>query len=132
MLKARTYFYCIFFISLIGLFLFTKPIKNYIPIFFVVLTFPIFIFKYYNKLIELSDLIKRLYPELFDKYVVDYGFYFKGNILNIGLFSKIKELEKIDDNDINTIYFSCILYLRLGLLSFICFGLFAIATVYLN
>ena len=132
MLKARTYFYCIFFISLIGLFLFTKPIKNYIPIFFVVLTFPIFIFKYYNKLIELSDLIKRLYPELFDKYVVDYGFYCKGNILNIGLFSKIKELEKIDDNDINTIYFSCILYLRLGLLSFICFGLFAIATVYLN
>lgn len=130
--KVQIYFYSILIISLIWLFFLPKPVKNFAPIIFVVPTFPIFVFCFFNKLNDLSRKLKNKNPELFNKYQTNYGSsYNKGLLVDIGLFSENIDFKNLKDLNLYEMFILCKELMRLTFLSFIIFGLLGIATVYL-
>jgi hypothetical protein len=130
--KIQIYFYFLLIISIIWLFAFPKPIKNFAPIIFGIPTFPFFIFNFRNNLVKFSKALKKTIPELFQKYVVDYGISSdKGEIVDIGLISKNKDFENLKDLELYEMYILCKQSIKLAFLSFWIFGFLGIATVYL-
>ena len=130
--KIQIYFYSILIISIIWLFIFPKPFKNFAPIIFGIPTFPFFIFNFRNKLEDFSRALKNGLPDLFQKYVVDYGVSVdRGEIVDIGLFSKNEDFDNLKDVNFYEMYILCKQSIRLAFLSFLIFGLLGIATVYL-
>jgi hypothetical protein len=130
--KIRIYFYSILTISIIWLFIFPKPIKNFAPIIFGIPTFPVFIFNFRDKLEDFSKALKNALPDLFQKYVVDYGVSAdRGEIVDIGLISKNEDFENLKDVELYEMYTLCKQSIRLAFLSFCIIALLGIATVYL-
>ena len=119
-------------VSIVWVLILPKPIKNFAPIFFGVPTFPVFGFNYYNKLFEFSNMLKNKQPELFQKYVVDYGIALKGEVVQIGLLSKVDDFEKLKDLELRENYILCRQFFKLTLASFLVFGILGIATVLLK
>lgn len=130
--KIKVYFYLVLIISIIWLLIFPKPIKNFAPIVFVIPTFPVFIFCYRNKVYEFSTALKNQFPNLFERYVIDYGNIIdKGQIVDISLISKNEAFETLQDVKLYEMYILCKLFIRLAIISFLFFGLLGVATVYL-
>ncbi|URC11982.1 hypothetical protein [Flavobacterium sp. B183] len=130
--KIQIYFYSILIISIIWLFIFPKPIKNFAPIIFGIPTFPVFIFNFRDKLEDFSRALKNTLPDLFQKYVVDYGVSAdKGEIVDIGLLSKNADFDNLKDVELYEIYILCKQSIRLAFISFWIIALLGIATVYL-
>ena len=130
--KIQIYFYSILIISIIWLFIFPKPIKNFAPIIFGIPTFPVFIFNFRDKLEDFSRSLKNTLPDLFQKYVVDYGVSAdKGEIVDIGLFSKNADFDNLKDVELYEMYILCKKSIRLAFISFWIMALLGIATVYL-
>lgn len=132
LIKIQIYFYLILVVSIIWILVLPKPIKNFAPIFFGFLTFPVFGFSYYNNLFEFSNIFKKEHPKLFQKHVVDYGFSLKGKVVQIGLFTKINDFEQLKNSELYEKYVLCKQFLELTLASFLIFGTLGIATVYLE
>lgn len=130
--KIQIYFYSILIISIFWLFVFPKPIKNFAPIIFGIPTFPVFIFNFRDKLEDFSWALKNTLPDLFQKYVVDYGVSADiGKIVDIGLLSKNEDFENLKDVELYEMYILCKQSMRLAFLSFCIIALLGIATVYL-
>ncbi len=130
--KIQIYFYSILIISIIWLFIFPKPIKNFAPIIFGIPTFPVFIFNFRDKLEDFSRALKNKLPDLFQKYVVDYGVSAdKGEIVDIGLLSKNADFDNLKDVELYEMYILCKQSIRLTFISFWIIALLGIATVYL-
>ena len=130
--KIQIYFYSILIISIIWLFIFPKPIKNFAPIIFGIPTFPVFIFNFRDKLEDFSRALKNALPDLFQKYVVDYGVSADiGEIVDIGLFSKNEDFDNLKDVELYEMYNLCKQSIRLAFVSFWIIALLGIATVYL-
>ena len=130
--KIKIYFYSILVISIIWLFILPKPIRNFAPIIFGVPTFPIFIFNFRDKLEDFSRALKNKLPDLFQKYVVNYGISADiGEIVDIGLLSKNVDFENLKDLELYEMYILCKQSRRLAFLSFCIIALLGIATVYL-
>ena len=130
--KIQIYFYSILIISIVWLFIFPKPIKNFAPIIFGISTFPVFIFNFRDKLEDFSFALKNALPDLFHKYVVDYGFSTDiGEIVDIGLISKNEDFDNLKDEKLHEMYILCKQFIRLAFLSFWIIALLGIATVYL-
>jgi len=130
--KIQIYFYSILIISIIWLFIFPKPIKNFAPIIFGIPTFPVFIFNFRDKLEDFSRALKNRLPDLFQKYVVDYGVSAdKGEIVDIGLLSKNADFDNLKDVELYEMYILCKQSIRLAFISFWIIALLGIATVYL-
>ena len=129
--KYQVYFYVVLLVSIIWLFLFSKPIRNFAPIIFVIPTFPVFLFKYYTQLLKFSNILKTVRPDLFKKYVVDYGSEFKGQVVEIGLISKNKDFEMLEDLPLRDKYFLIKQSIKLAMLSFVIFPVLGIATIYI-
>ena len=128
--RNQIYFYSIFTVSIIWLLILPKPLRNYAPFIFILPTFPFFMFNYYSKLIEFSEMLKIIRPDLFNKYVVDYGYAFKGEIVNIGLLNIYNDFENLEDIELHKKYILIKQSLKLGLLSFLIFPVLGIATIY--
>lgn len=129
--KFQVYFYVVLLVSIIWLFLFSKSIRNFAPIIFVIPTFPVFLFKYYTQLLKFSNILKTVRPDLFKKYVVDYGSAFKGQVVEIGLISKNKDFEMLEDLPLRDKYFLIKQSIKLAMLSFVIFPVLGIATIYI-
>ncbi|PAM95176.1 hypothetical protein B4N84_07820 [Flavobacterium sp. IR1] len=130
--KIQIYFYSILIVSIIWLFIFPKPIKNFAPIVFGVPTFPVFIFNFRNKLEDFSSALKNKLPDLFQKYVVDYGISAGiGEIVDIGVLSSNEDFENLKDVELYQMYILCKQSIRLAFLSFCIIALLGFATVYL-
>jgi len=130
--KIQIYFYSILIISIIWLFIFPKPIKNFAPIIFGIPTFPIFLFNFRDKLEDFSRKLKNQLPDLFHKHVVDYGISADiGEIVDIGLLSTNQDFENLKDVELYEMYVLCKQSMRLAFLSFWVIALLGIATVYL-
>lgn len=130
--KIQIYFYSILIISIVWLFIFPKPIKNFAPIIFGIPTFPVFIFNFRDKLEDFSRALKNALPDLFQKYVVDYGVSAdKGEIVDIGLFSKNEDFDNLKEVELYEMYILCKQSIRLAFISFWIVALLGIVTVYL-
>jgi hypothetical protein len=130
--KVQIYFYSILIVSIIWLVIFPKPLRNFAPIIFVIPTFPVFAFRFYDILEDFSRILKNKLPDLFKKHVVDYGVSAnRGQIVDIGLISKKEDFENLEDVGLYEMYFLCKQSIKLAFLSFWIFGLLGIATVYL-
>jgi hypothetical protein len=130
--KIQIYFYSILIISIIWLLIFPKPIKNFAPIVFAIPTFPVFGFNSYNKVYEFSTALKKTFPDLFQKYVIDYGNIIdRGQIVDIGFISKNEDFENLQDEKLYEMYILCKQFMRLTIMSFLIIGLLGITTVYL-
>jgi hypothetical protein len=130
--KIQIYFYSILIISIIWLFIFPKPIKNFAPIIFGIPTFPVFMFNFRDKLEDFSRALKNALPDLFQKYAVDYGVSADiGEIVDIGLFSKNEDFDNLKDVELHEMYILCKQSIRLAFVSFWIIALLGIATVYL-
>ena len=130
--KIQIYFYSILIISIIWLFIFPKPIKNFAPIIFGIPTLPFFIFNFRDKLEDFSRALKNTLPDLFQKYVVDYGISAdKGEIVDIGLISKNEDFDNLKDVKLHEMYILCKQSIRLAFASFWIIALLGVATVYL-
>ena len=130
--KIKMYFYTMLIISIIWLFIFPKPIKNFSPIIFGIATFPIFIFNFRDKLEDFSRVLKNRLPDLFQKYVVDYGISAdKGEIVDIGLITKNEDFENLKDVELYEMYLLCKQFIRLAFISFFIIILLGIGTIYL-
>ncbi|CAH0334557.1 hypothetical protein FVB9288_00145 [Flavobacterium sp. CECT 9288] len=130
--KIKIYFYSILSLSIIWLFIFPKPIKNFAPIVFVIPTFPVFALNSYNGVYKFSSALKEIHLDLFRKYVIDYGnIYDRGKIVDIGFITKNEDFENLQDANLYEMYKLCKQFMRLAIYSFVIFGLLGIATVYL-
>jgi hypothetical protein len=128
--KIKIYFYSILVISIIWLLIFPKPIRNFAPIVFVIPTFPVFAFGSYNKVYEFSTALKITLPNLFQKYVIDYGNIIdRGKIVDVGFITKNEDFENLQDVKLYEMYILCKQLMGLTIISFIIFGLLGIATV---
>src|SRR5690606_7819165 len=126
----KVYFSLVLVASIIWIFVFPKPAKNFAPIVFLVPTFPLFIINYYLKLREFSNMLRTCRPDLFKKYVVDYGVAFKGEIVNIGLTSRNTDFESLDNSELREKYILSKQSIKLSLISFLVFPLLAVVTIY--
>ena len=127
--RPQAYFYFVLSVSIIWFLLSPKPSRNYAPIIFMIPTFPYFMLNYYSKLIEFSIKLKLSRPDLFEKYVVDYGIYFKGEIVDIGLIKRNDDFENLDHMELHEIYILCRQSMKWGIISFITFPIFGIVTI---
>lgn len=76
-------------------------------------------------------MLKTLRPDLFNKYVVDYGYVFKGEIVNIGLAYRNNDFENLENLELREKYLLSKQSIKLGLISFLIFPILAIVTIYL-
>ncbi|WP_289662649.1 hypothetical protein [Flavobacterium panacagri] len=130
--KTLICFYSILVVSIIWLFVFSKPIKNFAPIVFGIPTFPIFIFNFRNKLEDFSRVLKKKYPDLFQKHVVNYGISADiGEIVDIGVLSKNEDFENLKNKELYEMYILCKQSIKLAFLSFCIILLLGMATIYL-
>ena len=130
--KIQIYFYSLLIISVIWLFIFPKPIKNFAPIVFGIPTIPFFIFNFRNTLEKFSLALKKSYPKLFEKYVVDSGISTDiGEMVDIGLISKNTDFDNLKDIELYEMYILCKQSIKLAFLSFWIFASLGIASVYL-
>ncbi|SEJ10063.1 hypothetical protein [Flavobacterium terrigena] len=127
--RNQVYFYLILTASIIWLIILPKPFRNYAPIIFIIPTFPFFMFNYYSKLIEFSNMLKTMRPDLFNKYVVDYGNAFKGEIVNIGLANKNNDFENLENIELREKYLLSKQSIKLGIISFLIFPVLGIVTI---
>ncbi len=127
--KNKVYFCSLLVVSVIWLVVFPKPVSNYAPLVFMLSTFPFFMFNYYAKLIDFSNRLKTIQPDLFQKHVVDYGYAFKRKIVRVGLFHKNHDFENLEDIALREMYLLCRQSLQLGLLSFVIFPVLGIACI---
>lgn len=131
--KPKIYFYLILGISLAWVFFVPKPYKNYAPIFFAALTFPVFSFFFFNQFYGFSNAIRKTHPELFQKYILNYGISInRGEILDVSSFFNNADFDQLKEEKLYEKYILCKLLSRLALFSFFIFPLLAIATIYLN
>jgi hypothetical protein len=76
-------------------------------------------------------MLKTMRPDLFNKYVVDYGYTFKGEIVNIGLANRNNDFENLENIELREKYLLSKQSIKLGLISFLIFPILGIATIYL-
>ena len=76
-------------------------------------------------------MLKTTHPDLFKKYVVDYGYAFKGEIVNIGLVNINNDFENLENIELHERYLLSKQSIQLGLISFLIFPILGIATIYL-
>ncbi len=82
--KIKIYFYSILGIGLVWTLFVPKPYKNFAPIFFGLLTFPVFGFLFYKQFYDFSNVLKRTHSDLFQKYILNYGISInRGEIIDI-------------------------------------------------
>ncbi|MCC9018607.1 hypothetical protein [Flavobacterium lipolyticum] len=130
--KIQIYFYSILLFNIIWLFIFPKPIKNFSPIIFAIPTFPVFALSSYNKVHEFSTALKNTHPDLFEKYVINYGnIHDRGKIVEIGYITKNEDFENLQDANLYELYNLCKQFATLTIYSFIITLFLGIATVYL-
>ncbi|CAM4240937.1 hypothetical protein FLTE109939_00365 [Flavobacterium terrigena] len=68
-------------------------------------------------------------PDLFNKYVVDYGNAFKGEIVNIGLANKNNDFENLENIELREKYLLSKQSIKLGIISFLIFPVLGIVTI---
>lgn len=128
--KIKIYFFSIFILSLIWLLVLPKPFKNLAPIIFIIPTLPVFIFKFYNLLCDFSFELKNIRPDLFQKYVIDYGVSINnGEIVDIGIISKNDDFNNLENKDLYEKYILCKQFTKFAFLSFFIFGVLEISAV---
>lgn len=76
-------------------------------------------------------MLKTMRPDLFEKYVVDYGYALKGEIVDIGLTSRNNDFENLENTELYEKYLLSKQSIKLGLISFLIFPILGIATIYL-
>ena len=76
-------------------------------------------------------MLKTIRPDLFNKYVVDYGYAFKGEIVNIGLANRNNDFENLENMELREKYLLSKQSIKLGLISFLIFPILGITTIYL-
>lgn len=76
-------------------------------------------------------MLKTMHPDLFKKYVVDYGYAFKGEIVDIGLTSRNNDFENLKNTELYEKYLLSKQSIKLGLISFLISPVLGIATIYL-
>ena len=128
-IRNQAYFYLILMASIIWLLILPKPLRNYAPIVFIIPTFPFFMFNYYSKLIEFSNMLKTMQPNLFKKYVVNYRYSLKGETVNIGITIRNDDFENLENIELYEKYILCKQSFKLGLISFLIFPILGIATI---
>lgn len=129
--KLTSYYFVLVTVSLCWLFLLEKPMRNYAPIIFSIATIPVFYLNYYFKILLFSKQLKNKHPELFNKYVIDHGYYFKGKIVEIIPNTKHEVFDTLTDKELYNVYVQINHSLRLTLTSFVTTIFLSIATIYL-
>ncbi|MBE8724624.1 hypothetical protein [Flavobacterium hungaricum] len=133
--KLQLYFYSILVASIVWLLIFPKPLKNFAPIIFAIPTFPVFVFNFFDKLMEFSRILKIKNSELFTKHVSDSGSfsnYNKGLVIDIYQFNNNKDLEDLKRVNLYEKYILCKELIKLTFISFIFIALLGIATIYIK
>jgi hypothetical protein len=74
-------------------------------------------------------MLKTIRPDLFNKYVVDYGTAFKGEIINIGLANKNYDFENLENIELREKYLLSKQSIKLGIISFLIFPVLGIVTI---
>lgn len=132
--KIKIYFYTILGIGLVWTLFAPKPYKNFAPIFFGLLTFPVLGFLFYGQFNDFSDTLRKTHSDLFQKHVLNHGFSAKrGEIIDISSLFNNKDFDQLEsDTALFEKYILCKTLFRLTLFSFILFPTLAIGTIYIN
>lgn len=132
--KIKIYFYTLLGIGLVWTLFVPKPYKNFAPIFFGLLTFPVFGFLLYSHFHDFSDHLRKTRSDLFQKYILNHGFSIhQGEIIDISSLFNNNDFDQLEhDTVLFEKYILCKTFFRLTLFSFILFPILAIGTIYIK
>jgi hypothetical protein len=95
----KKYFSFLFLVSFLWLLFGLNEYSGFGMLVLPLLGFPYFVFIYFNKISELSSILKREYPEIFNINKMHYGYY-KDELINATLLFGTEDFKNVQDKEV--------------------------------